>query len=564
MRGQNIKICGWFTFFNLIYLCILKVRCYENDYLPSIEIIGNKFFNSVTGEQFFMKGIAYQPQRSLDELANSNTVFETKYIDPLADPNICLRDISYLTELDVNTIRVYSIDPTQNHDICMDALNEANIYVILDLAEPDISIVRNNPTWDITIWKRYKDVVDSMHKYSNVLGFFAGNEVTNDRTNINASPFVKAAIRDTKNYIKECNYRNIPVGYSTNDDIDTRDNLANYFICGDVIADFYGVNMYEWCGYSSYGTSGYKERTKFFEKYPVPVFFSEFGCNIVRPRPFTEVGALFGKQMSNVWSGGLAYMYFEEENNYGVVSISQKNNTVIKLPDFEYLKNEYAKVTPLGTEKSKYQRERLVQEKVEKYRCPDKGNKWHVIDTLPPTPDEEVCSCLNSLPCQLIPLENDSKYIEYFEYLCSQVDCSDIQSVGIEDKFGNYSYCSKEEKISLLLSKLYFKNDRKSSTCPLGDSNVKFNPNYYLINEPNNFCKKIQNGIITNSKSKQLLPNNSNQVSTDLSKNKISCLNDQISNKISNHEKQKSESNKIHKKGLLVFYVFLLLASIIL
>lgn len=27
--------------------------------LPTIEIEGNKFFNSETGEQFFMKGIAY-------------------------------------------------------------------------------------------------------------------------------------------------------------------------------------------------------------------------------------------------------------------------------------------------------------------------------------------------------------------------------------------------------------------------------------------------------------------------------------------------------------------------
>lgn len=70
----------------------------END-IATIEVIGNKFFYSNTDEQFFMKGIAYQPSRSLSELEDTTESFETKYIDPLSNPKTCLRDIHYLKKL---------------------------------------------------------------------------------------------------------------------------------------------------------------------------------------------------------------------------------------------------------------------------------------------------------------------------------------------------------------------------------------------------------------------------------------------------------------------------------
>ncbi|SSD62210.1 related to 1,3-beta-glucanosyltransferase GAS2 [Saccharomycodes ludwigii] len=309
----------------------------DHHVLPVIEIVGSKFFNTETGEQFFLKGIAYQPSRTIPELKelekqkkilkesnNGHTTVanEVKYIDPLASPALCLRDLPYLKKLGVNSIRVYSVDPTKNHDICMEAYARSGIYVLLDLSEPDNSIVRENPTWNTRTFQRYKDVVDAMSKYSNLLGYFAGNEVTTDRTNTFASSFVKASIRDIKDYIKNSNHRNIPVGYATNDDPETRDNLARYFVCGEQLSeavDFYAINMYEWCGYSSYSSSGFRDRTKEFYEFPVPIFFSEFGCNTVRPRPFTEVETLFGPLMTKTWSGGIAYMYFEEENGYGVL-----------------------------------------------------------------------------------------------------------------------------------------------------------------------------------------------------------------------------------------------------
>lgn len=462
---------------------IIKAQEFKLDYpvtesdLPAIEVTGSKFFNTETGEQFFIKGIAYQPGYSISELEKlTQGASDTKYIDPLATPELCLRDIPHLAELGVNTIRVYAIDPQKSHDICMDALAANGIYALIDLSEPDVSITRDSPTWDISIYQRYKDVVDSMHHYSNVLGFFAGNEVTNDITNTDASPFVKASIRDIKEHIKVKGYRTIPVGYSTNDDLETRDNLAAFFACGESVADFYGINMYEWCGYSSFRSSGYDKRTAEFKNYPVPVFFSEFGCNSIRPRPFTEVEALYGSQMTDVWSGGLAYMYFEEENEYGVVKVDNEKQ-IVHLEDFEFLRDEFSRAHPKGTNKSQYlQKQQQTSQKTSRRECPAITRTWKATPQLPETPNRAKCSCLDeSLPCLVSSFHDASKYEEYFDYVCGQVDCSDIRADGERGKYGEFSDCSTEQKLAIQISKLFFLDSQLTDSCPIIDSQIHYN-----------------------------------------------------------------------------------------
>lgn len=201
----------------------------------------------------------------------------------------------------------------------MKMLDAAGIYVIQDLSNPSNSINRNSPAWNTELFAGYAAVVDNMAKYTNTLGFFAGNEVSNEINNTEASAFVKAAVRDMKAYIKTKNYRTIGVGYATNDDASIRLNLADYFNCGDASSaiDFWGYNIYSWCGDSSFTESGYDQRTLEFKNYTVPAFFAEYGCNTVQPRTFSEVQALYGSQMTGVWSGGIMYMYFQETNNYG-------------------------------------------------------------------------------------------------------------------------------------------------------------------------------------------------------------------------------------------------------
>jgi hypothetical protein len=201
----------------------------------------------------------------------------------------------------------------------MKLLSDAGIYLISDLSDPTQSIDRSDPNWLTTLYSRYTSVIDELSQYNNTIGFFAGNEVANTVDTTDSAAFVKAAVRDMKTYIKEKGYRSMGVGYATADVSSIRVDLANYFDCAsaDESVDFWGYNIYSWCGNSTYAESGYKDRTEQFRNYTVPVFFAEYGCNEVTPRTFTEVNALYGDTMAEVWSGGIVYMYFQETNNYG-------------------------------------------------------------------------------------------------------------------------------------------------------------------------------------------------------------------------------------------------------
>lgn len=182
------------------------------------------------------------------------------------------------------------------------------------------------------------------------MAFFAGNEVVNDDTNVPVATWVKAVVRDMKQYITAQSARYIPTGYSAADVANSRLPLAEYFNCGsnDTRTDFYAFNTYEWCGASSYTTSGYSQLVAGFSNYSAPLFFSEYGCNLVMPRAFTEVEAIYSTDMTPVFSGGLVYEYSQEESNYGLVSVS--GTSVSLLTDYNNLKSEFAKTpNPTGS-----------------------------------------------------------------------------------------------------------------------------------------------------------------------------------------------------------------------
>jgi Glucanosyltransferase len=114
-----------------------------------------------------------------------------------------------------------------------------------------------------------------------------------------------------KAYMAKQSNRQIPVGYSAADIVQNRFLLAEYLNCGESseAIDFYAFNSYEWCGNSSFTylpststvlsglrankrQSGYDQLVDLFSNYSAPLFFSEYGCNLVEPREFTEVGAI--------------------------------------------------------------------------------------------------------------------------------------------------------------------------------------------------------------------------------------------------------------------------------
>ncbi|TVY56208.1 1,3-beta-glucanosyltransferase gas2, partial [Lachnellula suecica] len=325
--------------------------------ISTISATGNKFFDS-DGNQFFMKGVAYQ-------LTDQ---------DPLVDTAQCTLDAALMAKLGANTIRVYHVDSSADHDGCMSAFESAGVYLLVDLDTFNTAIDPTVASWNQTQFDAFAAVMDAFATYDNTLGFFVGNEVIAQTNQSLAAPYIKAAARDLKAYRASKKYREIPVGYSAADIAELRPMLQNYLTCGTNASesiDMFGLNAYEWCGDNTFQTSGYSTLNGYAEVFNVPIFFSETGCNTVQPRTFEDQAAIFGSDMDDYWSGSIVYEWIEEANNYGLISYgtpvsatvvatniqggySRAGTPTPVTPDFSNLQNQWKTLTPTGVKSSAY------------------------------------------------------------------------------------------------------------------------------------------------------------------------------------------------------------------
>jgi hypothetical protein len=340
--------------------------------VQTVTIKGNAFF--VGSERLYLRGVDYQPGGASDAL------------DPLADVQNCKRDIPLFKELGINTIRVYTVDNSKNHDECMKELDAAGIYLLLDVNTPTISINRDAPwtTYTAQYLQHVFATIDVFSQYDNVLGFFSANEVVNAANNTGAATYVKAVTRDMRNYIKAQPKNKKFVGYSAADVAENRLELAHYLNCGDdpmARSDFFAFNDYSWCGASSYTKSGWDQKVKNYSDYSIPLFLSEFGCNTVSPRLFDEVEALYSSEMTSVFSGGYVYEFSQEPNNYGLVQISTDGKSDKKLQDFTNLQKQYAAAKPPSDDGG-------YQTGLKPSKCPPQvEGSWEANNTLPAIPE---------------------------------------------------------------------------------------------------------------------------------------------------------------------------------
>ncbi|KAI0123994.1 Glucanosyltransferase-domain-containing protein [Xylariales sp. AK1849] len=430
--------------------------------LDPIVMKGTKFFYE-NGTQFFIKGVAYQQDTAAAGATSSTT---STYTDPLSDEAKCTRDVPILQALGTNTIRTYAIDPTVDHSACMQLFSDAGIYVVSDMSDPSLSINRDTPAWNVDLFDRYKGVIDNLGQYTNTIGFFAGNEVTNNATNTEASAYVKAAVRDSKNYIAQkeaAGGRWMGVGYAANDDSTIRANMAQYFNCGNQseAIDFWGYNIYSWCGASSFTESGYDTQVEFFSNYSVPVFFAEYGCNTVGGadgRLWDETTALYSSEMTDVFSGGIVYMYFEEDNDFGLVSVSGDDVSTMK--NYDALSTKLAAVSPSSTSSGAYTPTNTAQS------CPSVGDSWKAADVLPPTPNRDLCDCMfASLTCAPASSLATKDYGDVFDYICANdaAACASITADESTGVYGPYIMCNSTQQLGAVLQ-AYYENQKSAST----------------------------------------------------------------------------------------------------
>lgn len=129
--------------------------------LPTIETRGNAFYTA-GGDRFYVRGVAYQPGGAADAA------------DPLLDTEALSRDIEQFERLGINTIRIYTIDNSANHDEAMRMLDEAGIYLALDVNTPYVALNRDSPE---ALHASYNDVY--LQSVFATVDMFAGYSMQN-------------------------------------------------------------------------------------------------------------------------------------------------------------------------------------------------------------------------------------------------------------------------------------------------------------------------------------------------------------------------------------------------
>ncbi|KAF1351608.1 hypothetical protein EJ07DRAFT_137674 [Lizonia empirigonia] len=173
--------------------------------------------------------------------------------------------------------------------------------------------------------------VSTMAHYPNTLGLLvASNQVVNKDTG-KAIPTVKAVVRDLKRYMKlqnkACDSRLLPLGY---DDVITQGGgektILDGLSLGDSASaiDFWTCSCYIWAGQSDMLASGYGALIDRLRNNAIPIIMSEYGTNIPNPRLFQETKALYSPRMTQVFSVGCAYDFWQGKNGYGLIELIEK------------------------------------------------------------------------------------------------------------------------------------------------------------------------------------------------------------------------------------------------
>jgi 1,3-beta-glucanosyltransferase GAS1 len=150
--------------------------------------------------------------------------------------------------------------------------------------------------------------------------------------------------------------------------------------------------------------------------------------------------------MSPVWSGAIAFSYFSAtspQGEFGMVTISADGSSVTPSADYVTLQQQYSNVAFINSPTQSAAGAATYP------TCPATTASFNASDTLPSTPNDAACSCLEkNLSCQFTPQTNNVTAIVgvLLNQACSFLgqagkSCSDISSDGTTGIYGSVSGC---------------------------------------------------------------------------------------------------------------------------
>jgi hypothetical protein len=177
---------------------------------------------------------------------------------------------------------------------------------------------------------------------------------------------------------------------------------------------------------------------------------------------------LYGDQMTDVWSGGIVYMYFEEENMFGLASIDGDKATTNE--DFDNLSKEIAKATPTGVKADSY-----TPKNTAAATCPDVNSKWGApSDPLPPAANAELCGCMmDSVSCTVADSVTDKDLGALIDTVCGLEKgkyCAGINTNTTKGPYGAYGMCAPKEQLAFALDTYYQGQKKAARACDFSAS----------------------------------------------------------------------------------------------
>lgn len=138
-------------------------------------------------------------------------------------------------------------------------------------------------------------------------------------------------------------------------------------------------------------------------------------------------------------------------------------DNVDKLADFGTLAKQIAKVKPSQTAMSAYQVTNTAAA-----ACPTIGSDWAASSDLPPIANSDVCDCMvKSLSCVSKDGMTGEEIATQFNYVCGQdADaCVGINANATTGKYGAYSMCTSQQKLSFAFNQYYQHQNGDSTAC---------------------------------------------------------------------------------------------------
>lgn len=151
----------------------------------------------------------------------------------------------------------------------------------------------------------------------------------------------------------------------------------------------------------------------------------------------------------------------------GLVSLD--GSTVSKLPDYTQFSKQIASATPTGVNSASYTPTNTAAQD-----CPAVGPTWAASSNLPPTPNEQLCSCMvSNLTCVANDNISDDTISDLFGFICGQNDgkntyCDGIAANGTEGDYGAFSMCKPQEQLSYAMNNYAAAQNGNSQACSFG------------------------------------------------------------------------------------------------